>query len=167
LAREDTLFGSDGSIIFVRSNNVSRPVVVSVVFRAGKRPRGTSSGRTGDAVGVQSIASSSSSSREERISVSRDCDAGPREGTVSGDGGGGDDDDDEDENDEVGFGKVAGLREGCPKTGPDACHVRSGIGAAVRERLSRSVGGSRAWTRECEAEVVFALVVAVVLAVEK
>jgi hypothetical protein len=51
--------------------------------------------------------------------------------------------------------KVAGLREEWPKTGPAACHVRSGIGAEERERLS-SVGGSRTWPwprmRECECE---------------
>jgi hypothetical protein len=54
------LLDSDESMIFVRSNNVSRPVVASNPFRAGKSPREASSGRTGDAVGVQSIASSSS-----------------------------------------------------------------------------------------------------------
>ena len=88
------------SIIFVRSNNVSRPVIAPVAFCGDKGPREASSGRTGDAVGVQSITSSSSSSRE-RISASRDCDAGAREGA---DGGGGGDDDDN------GW-KVAGLRE--------------------------------------------------------
>lgn len=40
---------------------------------------------------------------------------------------------------------MAGLREVWPKTGPDACHVRRGIGAEERERLSSSVGGSRPW----------------------
>jgi hypothetical protein len=62
--REDMLPSPDESIIFVRSNNVSRPVVASGTFRAGKTPREASSGRTGDAVGVQSIASSSTSSRD-------------------------------------------------------------------------------------------------------
>ena len=63
LSREEVLLDSDESMIFVRSNNVSRPVVASNPFRAGKSPREASSGRTGDAVGVQSIASSSSSPR--------------------------------------------------------------------------------------------------------
>jgi len=133
LSRED-IPGSDGSMIFVRSNNASRPVVASVAFRAGKGPREASSGRTGDAVGVQSIVSSSASSRSRgRISASRDCDAGIREDLddTCCDAGG------------DGWEKVACLREGWPKTGPDACHVRRGIGAEERERLSSSVGGSR------------------------
>jgi hypothetical protein len=62
LVRKDMPPGPDESIIFVRSNNVSRPVVASGTFRAGNPPREASSGRTGDAVGVQSIASSSTSS---------------------------------------------------------------------------------------------------------
>jgi len=125
--------------MFVRSNNASRPVVASVAFRAGKGPREACSGRTGDAVGDQSIASSSSSSRSRgRISASRDCDAGMREDDAecARCGGGGDEDND-------GWEKVAGRREAWPKTGPDACHVRRGIDAEERERLSSSVGGSR------------------------
>ena len=125
-------------MIFVRSNNASRPVVASLAFRAGKGPREASSGRTGAAVGVQSIASSSSSFRSRgRISASRDCDAGIRECACCGGGG------DEEGEDNDGWEKVAGLREVWPKTGPDACHVRRGIGAEERERLSSSVGGSR------------------------
>jgi len=89
--------GSDRSIIFVRSNNVSKPVVVvSDILCAWKRPREAGSGRAaaGDVVGVQSIASSSSSSRE------CDCDCG------CGVGAGADD--------ALGDGglKVAGLSEG-------------------------------------------------------
>ena len=135
--------GSDGSMIFVRSNNASRPVVASVAFRAGKGPRGACSGLTGDAVGDQSIASSSSSSRSRgRISASRDCDAGIREDAECARcGGGGGDEDEGEDND--GWEKVAGRREEWPKTGPDACHVRRGIDAEERERLSSSVGGSR------------------------
>lgn len=137
LSHED-IPGSDGSMIFVRSNNASRPVVASVAFRAGKGPREASSGRTGDAVGDQSIASSSSSSRSRgRISASRDCDAGIREDADGAPCGGGEDEDND------GWEKVAGLREAWPKTGPEACHVRRGIGAEERERLSSSVGGSR------------------------
>lgn len=144
--------------MFVRSNNASRPVVAFVAFRPGKGPREASSGRTGDAVGVQSIASSSSSSRSRgRISASRDCDAGIWEGS---DGGG--DEDEGDDND--GWEKVAGLREVWPKTGPDACHVRRGIGAEERERLSSSVGGSRLWPLGCELDDdVFAFVALLVV----
>lgn len=118
---------SDGSRIFVRSNNISKPVVASDIFRAWKRPREVGSGRTaGDMVGVQSIASSSSSSR--------DCDCGSGVGVSAGaDDALGDD----------GGLKVAGRSEGWPKTGPVECHVRSGIGAEERERLSSSSGGSR------------------------
>ena len=79
-------------------------MIAPVAFRGDKGPREASSGRTGDAVGVQSIASSSSSSRE-RISASRDCDAGAREG-ANGGGSGGDGGDDDDN----GW-KVVGLRE--------------------------------------------------------
>jgi hypothetical protein len=61
--------------------------------------------------------------------------------------------------------KMAGLRDGWPKTGPVACQVRSGIGAEDRERLS-SVGGSKTWawprTREGEVDDVVALVAFVV-----
>jgi len=114
----------------------------------GKKPREASSGHTGDTVGIQSIGSSSSSSR--------DCDTDAGDGADGAARSGGEDD----------GRKVAGLREGWPKTGPAACHVRSGIGAEERERLS-SVGGSRAWTwprmRECEVDVVCALVVVVVV----
>ena len=121
LARENLFPGSDESMIFVRSNNVSRPVVASGTFRAGRGPREASSGRTGDVVGVQSIASSSSSSRDRNA------------GTCAGvDDAGGD-----------GGLKVAGLSEARPKTGPVACHVRNGNGAEERERLSSSSGGSR------------------------
>lgn len=82
-------------------------------------------------------------------------DAEAREGADGADSGGEDD------------GRmVAGLRDGWPKTGPDACHVRSGIDAEERERLS-SVGGSRVWpwprTCECEVDGVRALVVLVVV----
>lgn len=77
LAREDMLPGPDESIIIVRSNNVSRPVVASGTFRAGKSPREAGSGRTGDAVGVQSIASSS-------------CDCGADAGAGADDAGGDD-----------------------------------------------------------------------------
>lgn len=82
-------------MIFVRSSNVSKPVVVSDVFRAWKRPRDAGSGRVaGDVVGVQSIASSSTSSR--------DCDCGS--GVSVGAGA----------DDALGDGglKVAGLSEG-------------------------------------------------------
>jgi hypothetical protein len=116
-------------MIFVRSNNASRPVVASVAFRAGKGPREAGSGRTVDAVGVQSIASSLAST-PSRGRISEDVD------DACCDGGG-----DDEEND--GWEKVACLREGWPKTGPDACHVRRGIGAEERERPSSSVGGSR------------------------
>lgn len=91
--------GSDRSIIFVRSNNVSKPVVVvSDIFRAWKRPRDAGSGRAaaGDVVGVQSIASSSSSSSRD---CDCECDCGSGVGVsddVLGDGGL----------------KVAGLSEG-------------------------------------------------------
>jgi hypothetical protein len=90
--------GSDGSIIFARSNNVSKPVVASDIFRAWKSPPGAGSGRTAgdiDVVGVQSIASSSSSSS------SRDCD---RDCVVAGAGA----------DDALGDGglKAAGLSEG-------------------------------------------------------
>jgi hypothetical protein len=94
--------GSDRSIIFVRSNNVSKPVVVVVsdIFRAWKRPRKAGSGRAaaGDVVGVQSIASSSSSPRE----CDCDCDCGS--GVWEGAGA----------DDALGDGglKVAGLSEG-------------------------------------------------------
>lgn len=77
--------GSDGSIIFVRSNNISKPVVASDIFRAWKRPLKAGSGRGArDVVGVQSIASSSSSSRD------CDCDCGVGAGAddALGDGGG-------------------------------------------------------------------------------
>ena len=93
LFREVMPPGSDRSIIFVRSNNVSKPVVVvSEIFRAGKRPReaGSSLAAAGDVVGVQSIASSSSSSRD------CDCSVGAGADDALGDGGL----------------KVAGLSEG-------------------------------------------------------
>jgi hypothetical protein len=90
--------GSDRSRIFVRSNNVSKPVDASDIFRAWKRPREAGSARTaaGDVVGVQSIASSSSSSR--------DCDCGSGSGVWVGAGA----------DDALGDGglKVAGLSEG-------------------------------------------------------
>ncbi len=84
--------GSDGSIISVRSNNISKPVIASDAFRAWKRLREADSGRTGDIVGVQSIASSSSSSR--------DCDCNVRAGAGGEDGCG------------DGSLNVAGLSEG-------------------------------------------------------
>lgn len=135
LVRELILPCSDLSIIFVRSNSVSKPVVVSDIFRAWKRLREAGSGRAVGVVGVQSIASSSSSSRDRGCDRDCDCGSGAR---VRADAGAGADD-------ALGDGglKVAGLREGCPKTGPVACHVRSGIGAEERERLSSSSGGSR------------------------
>lgn len=72
---------SDKSIIFVRSNNVSKPVDASDIFRAGKRPCEAGSGRAaGDVVGVQSIASSSSSPRE----CDCDCDCGSGVGAGAG-----------------------------------------------------------------------------------
>lgn len=95
--REVILLESDLSIIFVRSNNVSKPVVVSDIFRGWKRPRDAGSGPAAvDVVGVQSIASSSTSSRD------RDCGSG-----VCGLVGAGADD-------ALGDGglKVAGLSEG-------------------------------------------------------
>ncbi len=91
----------------MRSNNVSKPVVTSDSFRAGKRPLETGSGRTGE-VGVQSIASSSSSSR------GWDCGAGERAGAGADDARG------------DGGLRVAGLREGWPNTGPVAWRVRRG-----------------------------------------
>ncbi len=62
--------------------------------------------------------------------------------------------------------KIAGRREGCPKTGPAACQVRSGIvGAPERERPSRNSGDSR--LRGCENDrVVGAPVLVLVLLVE-
>jgi hypothetical protein len=109
----DALPGSDESI-FVRSNKLSSPVVAlsttSVRVWPGPMPAPAPSspvGRTGEAVGDQSIASSSSSSRE-CISASRDCEegrrgAGPVDCSVGGGGR-----------------KDAGLREGWPKMGrPD------------------------------------------------
>ena len=124
---------SDGSRIFVRSNNISKPVVASDIFRAWKKPREVGSGRVaGDMVGVQSIASSSSSSR--------DCDCGSGVGVCAGAGAGAGADDAL--GDDGGL-KVAGRSEGWPKTGPVECHVRSGIGAEESERLSSSSGGSR------------------------
>lgn len=92
--------GSDRSIIFVRSNNVSKPVVVvSDIFRARKRPHEAGSGRAaaGDVVGVQSIASSSSSSSSRDCACECDCGSGVGvSDDVLGDGGL----------------KVAGLSEG-------------------------------------------------------
>lgn len=90
-------------------------------------------------------------------------DADTREGTDGADSGGEDDGDGDGR-------KVAGLRDVWPKTGPDACHVRSGIGAEERERLS-SVGGSRVvwpWprVRECEVEGDCALIALVVVVVK-
>jgi len=117
---------SSDESIFVRSNNVSKPVVTSDSFRAGKRPLETGSGRTGE-VGVQSIASSSSSSR------GWDCGAGERAGAGADDARG------------DGGLRVAGLREGWPNTGPVAWRVRRGIGTEERERPSSSSGGSREW----------------------
>jgi hypothetical protein len=87
----------------VRSNNVSKPVVESAIFRASKRPRGAGSGRAaGYVVGIQSIASSSSSSRDRGC----DCDCGSGV-CVCVDAGAGADD-------ALGDGglKVAGLSEG-------------------------------------------------------
>ena len=57
---------------------------------------------------------------------------------------------------------MAGLREAWPKTGPDACHVRRGIGAEERERLSSSVGGSRPLGCELDDDV-FAFVALLVV----
>jgi len=65
---------SDGSM-FVRSNNISKPVIASDIFRAWKSPREASSICTGDVVGVQSIASSSSS-RDCSCDVRTDAGAG-------------------------------------------------------------------------------------------
>jgi hypothetical protein len=99
LLREVILPGSDLSIIFVRSNNVSKPVVVSDIFPEWKKPREAGSGRAaGDVVGVQSIASSASSSRD------RDCGNGARARVDAGAGA----------DDALGDGglKVAGLSEG-------------------------------------------------------
>ena len=92
--------GSDKSRIFVRSNNVSKPVDSS----AWKRPREAGCGRAaaGDVVGVQSIASSSSPSRK----CDCDCDCGSGKGSGVRVGAGADD--------ALGDGglKVAGLSEG-------------------------------------------------------
>ena len=128
-------------MIFVRSNNVSRPVVASASFRArgGNTLREASSGRTEDVVGIQSIASSSSPSRK-RISALHDRGASGAEGASDVAGG-----DDAEGGRGIGGGwKEAGLSEGWPKTGPAACQVRSGIGAEERERLSSGKGVSRA-----------------------
>jgi len=103
LLREVMPPGSDRSIIFVRSNNVSKPVDASDIFRVWKRPREAGSGRAaaGDVVGVQSIASSSSSSRE--CDCDCDCDCGSGVGRWEGAGA----------DDALGDGglKVAGLSE--------------------------------------------------------
>lgn len=87
----------------MRSNNVSKPVVASDIFRAWKRPREAGSGRAaGDVVGVQSIASSSTSSRDRDC----DCDCDRGSGACGCVGAGADD--------ALGDGglKVGGLSEG-------------------------------------------------------
>ena len=88
----------------MRSNSVSKPVDASDIFRAWKGPRDTGSGRAsaGDVVGVQSIASSSTSSR----GCDCDCDCGSGGGSGVRVGAGADD--------ALGDGglKVAGLSEG-------------------------------------------------------
>lgn len=103
----------------MRSSSVSSPVVASdaagaaalVCGRCCTPTTACPGRRTGDAVGVQSIALSSSSS-------SCCCCRAPDGGKIGGRNG----------------------SEGCPKTGLVECQVRSGGGAVERERLSRCSG---------------------------